>query len=171
MNPLNLFYPIITGSDNPILRKKSVKVQDFNEEIEEFAEVLLALMYEKEGLWLSAPQLGKHLCIVAITLRKEGKKRKLKSWKISVQRTHIGEMILINPEILEVSPTFQVNEEGCLSLPEEFGDVKRHTRIKIKYFTPEWKELTSTMRWRNAVILQHELDHLQGILFTDKIEK
>ena len=169
MNPVTLFNPIITGADNPILRKKSVKVENFDEEIQEFSDLLLLLMYENEGLGLSAPQLGKHLRIAAVTLRKDGKKKKLKSWKLSVQRTHIGDMVLVNPEILEVSPTFQINQEGCLSLPDQFGNVKRHSWIKIKYFTPVGKEVTTTIRGRNAVIVQHELDHLEGILFTDKL--
>lgn len=86
-----------------------------------------------------------------------------------MQRTHIGDMVLVNPEILETSPTFQINEEGCLSLPDQFGNVKRHSWIKIKYFTPVGKEVTTTIRGRNAVIVQHELDHLEGILFTDKL--
>ncbi len=79
MNPVTLFNPIITGADNPILRKKSVKVENFDEEIQEFSDLLLLLMYENEGLGLSAPQLGKHLRIAAVTLRKDGKKKKLKS--------------------------------------------------------------------------------------------
>jgi peptide deformylase len=76
---------------------------------------------------------------------------------------------MINPEILEFSKTTQVNEEGCLSVPDSFGNVRRSTWIKVKYSTPEGKILTKKFTGRNAVVIQHEVDHLDGILFIDKL--
>jgi peptide deformylase len=78
MSTHSIFYPIITGENNPILRKKSAPITAFTPEIEEFAEILLELMYQYDGIGLAAPQLGQHLRMIAITRWKElkGKKNK-----------------------------------------------------------------------------------------------
>lgn len=171
MNTKSVFYQIIIGSDNPILRKKSEPVQKITSEVLEVADVLLELMYQQEALWLSAPQVNKHLRIATVTQRKDKKKKKMKGWKVKIERDFLGDLVLINPEILDKSENYQVNEEWCLSLPEIYGDVKRFQWIKLKYQNLDWKEITTIIRGWNAVIIQHEIDHLDGILFTDKLVK
>jgi peptide deformylase len=76
---------------------------------------------------------------------------------------------MINPEILEISPTSHVNEEGCLSVPNTFGNVRRAAWIRLQYFTPQGQKITKKVSGRNAVVIQHEIDHLDGILFIDKL--
>ncbi|MDR0860088.1 MAG: peptide deformylase [Candidatus Peribacteria bacterium] len=167
MSTHSIFYPIITGENNPILRKKSAPIQEFTPEIEEFAEILLELMYEYDGIGLSAPQLGQNIRMIAVTDWRETKGKKDR--KGNPKRTLIGEQVLVNPEILEFSKTTQVNEEGCLSVPNAFGNVRRSTGVKVKYSTPQGKSITKKFSGRNAIVIQHEIDHLDGILFIDKL--
>jgi peptide deformylase len=86
-----------------------------------------------------------------------------------VKREIIGEYIMINPEILEHSTTRQVIEEACLSVPNVIGEVERFQWIKVKYQNIQGKSLTKKLNGLNAVVVQHEIDHLNGILFTDKV--
>jgi peptide deformylase len=78
---------------------------------------------------------------------------------------------MINPQILEYSKTTQTAEEACLSVPGIFGEVERYQWIKVKYQTPQGKEVTKKLSGFNAVVVQHEIDHLNGVLFTDKVCK
>ena len=133
--------------------------------MEDFADILLALMYEYDGVGLAAPQLGKNIRMIAVTQWKETKEKNKKK----CTKELIGEYIMINPEILEYSKTTQKTEEACLSLPDLFGDVERFQWIKVKYQTVQGKENTKKLSGFNAVVVQHEIDHLNGVLFTDKI--
>lgn len=78
---------------------------------------------------------------------------------------------MINPKVLEYSKTMQTVEEACLSVPGVFGEVKRFQWIKVKYQNVQGKEITKKLSGFNAAIAQHEIDHLDGILFTDKVTK
>jgi methionyl-tRNA formyltransferase len=86
-----------------------------------------------------------------------------------VKKEIIGEYVMINPEILEHSTTTQITEEACLSIPNVFGEVQRFQRIKVKRQTPQGKTITKKLNGFNAVVVQHEIDHLSGVLFTDKV--
>jgi len=165
MNKFGIFYPLLTGTDNPILRKKSAPILHFDQEVKDFAKVLLTLMYEYDGVGLAASQLGENIRMVALTQRKEQKAPKGKT----PNRKLIGEYIMINPEILEHSSATQITEEACLSVPNTYGEVKRYQRIKVKYYDPTGKVHTKKLQGFNAVITQHEIDHLNGILFIDKM--
>ena len=165
MNNFGIFYPLIKGADNPLLRKKSDPIIHFTHEVKDFAKVLLTLMYEYDGIGLAAPQLGENICMIAVTQRKEQKAKKGQSAKKAI----ISEQIMINPELLEHSTTTQITEEACLSLPSQYGEVERYQRIKVKYQDPQGKPHTKKLHGFNAVVVQHEMDHLDGILFTDKM--
>jgi len=158
---LSLFFPLVIGEKNPTLRKHCEEVQNFDQEIENFAEVLIELMYYHEGVGLAAPQLGKNIRMVAVTQWKEkGKTKKL-----------LGEKILVNPVLLEHSKETILFEEGCLSLPETFGNVRRYQTIKVSYLDEQGLKHTEQFSGYNAIIVQHEMDHLDGILFVDKLTK
>ena len=160
---IKVFYPLITWENNEILRKKSEKVDIFDDEIKEFAEILLDLMYAYDWVWLAAPQVGKNIRVIATTQRKETKKWNKFNKKIT------GETAMINPEILEHSEEKRKWEEACLSVPGLCGDVERRTRIVVKYQDKKWKTHVQKYTWFSAVVIQHEMDHLDGILFTDKV--
>jgi peptide deformylase len=83
MSQLSIFYPLVTDQDSPILREKSQTIHHFDAEVEGFADILLALMYEYDGVGLAAPQLGENICMIAVTQRKETKTAKGKTGKKS----------------------------------------------------------------------------------------
>jgi len=163
IDQIKAFYPLQTWDNNKILRKKSEQVDIFDDEIKEFAEILLDLMYAYDWVGLAAPQVGKNIRVIATTQWKEVKK-----WR-KTNKEIIGETAMINPEILEHSEEKRKWEEACLSVPWLCGDVERWTRIVVKYQDKKWKNHVQKYTWFSAVVIQHEMDHLDGILFTDKI--
>ncbi|HPC34154.1 MAG TPA: peptide deformylase [Candidatus Absconditabacterales bacterium] len=158
---LKKFYPIQTGLDNKILRKKSKKIDSIDQDILEFAEILMELMYEYDGVGLAAPQIGRNIRMIAITYWKETKKG----------HERIDEDIMINPEIIEKSNEMLVSEEACLSVPDVIGKVKRHQNIVVEYLDIFGRKKKKKLRNYNACIVQHEIDHLDAILFVDKLIK
>ena len=160
---IKVFFPLQTWNNNQILRKKSEKVDIFDDEIKEFAEILLDLMYAYDWVGLAAPQVGKNIRAIATTQWKETKK-----WR-KTNKEIIGETAMINPEILEHSEEKKKWEEACLSVPGLCWDVERWTWIVVKYQDKKWKEHVHKYTWFSAVVIQHEMDHLDGILFTDKV--
>ncbi|HOG15553.1 MAG TPA: peptide deformylase [Candidatus Absconditabacterales bacterium] len=158
---LKKFYPIQTGLDNKILRKKSKTIDSIDQDILEFAEILMELMYEYDGVGLAAPQIGRNVRMIAITYWKETKKG----------HERIDEDIMINPEIIEKSNEMLVSEEACLSVPDVIGKVKRHQNIVVEYLDIFGRKKKKKLRNYNACIVQHEIDHLDAILFVDKLIK
>jgi len=137
-----------------ILRKKSKVISNpKNPEIKDFAMKLFKTMVREDGLGLAAPQVGKNIKIIAIN-------------------THAGDKIFINPRIIYKSFfKKESGEEGCLSLPGIYGLVKRHKKIIVIYTNLDGKFKTIKAKGLMARVMQHEIDHLKGILFTDKIQK
>jgi peptide deformylase len=160
---IKVFYPLQTWENNEILRKKSENVDIFDDEIKEFSEILLDLMYAYDGVWLAAPQVGKNIRVIATTQWKE-----IKKWNKTDKRI-IWETAMINPEILERSEEKRKWEEACLSVPGLCGDVERWTWIVVKYQDKKWKFHIQKYTWFSAVVIQHEMDHLDWVLFTDKV--
>jgi peptide deformylase len=119
----------------------------------------LDLMYEYDGVWLASPQIGKNIRMIAATTRKTGKK-----WQELA-----SEEIMINPIITEASPDMIISEEACLSLPNIIWNVKRHKNITVEYKSIDWFKKKKKLKNYNAFIIQHEIDHLDGILFIDRL--
>lgn len=154
---INTNHPIQTWLHNKVLRQKSVKVEKITDKIKEFADVLYASMQLYDGIWLASPQIGENIRMVAVCQLNK------KEDKI------ISSQVLINPEIIEKSSKTFIQEEWCLSLPWMEWDVKRFYKIKVKYQDVNWKTYEMNLTWTNASIVQHEIDHLDGILFWDKV--
>ncbi|HID91654.1 TPA: peptide deformylase [Candidatus Gracilibacteria bacterium] len=108
------------------------------------------LAKEETGVGLAAPQIGKNIRIILAVL---GKKT----------------TVLINPEILTHSKTTNQDEEGCLSIPNRFGTVERWNKIELKFYNEKFLPKTRTLSDFDARIVQHEIDHLDGVLFIDKV--
>ena len=151
------------------LRKIAKAAENFDQELKEDAEAMFEIMYAKKGIGLAATQiaLDKRLIVMDVPLENsegripeegdpEYKKKKL---------------VLVNPEILELSQETKIHEEGCLSLPNQFAAVERPARVKIKFFNLEGQEETLETGGLLAVCIQHEIDHLNGILFIDHISR
>ncbi len=138
-----------------ILRQKAEKITTFDGNLDEIVEDMIETMYDAPGVGLAAPQVGKsiQLIVVDTTQDKEDVKK---------------HMVLVNPEIT-VSIGKQIDEEGCLSVPELTANVRRYQQITVSYQDLQGKAHHLSTEDRFAVILQHEIDHLRGILFIDHL--
>ncbi len=135
--------------EDPILRKKSRPIMDINERIKTLAEDMLETMYQAEGVGLAAPQVGVLRRIITVDVGE-------------------GPYVMINPEILEQEGEV-VDSEGCLSFPEVTGYVKRPQKIKVKYTDLEGEDHEIEGEDLMARCVCHEVDHLNGIVFVDKL--
>ncbi|MFR6436963.1 MAG: peptide deformylase [Peptoniphilaceae bacterium] len=133
---------------DPILRKKSRKVEVIDEDIHRLIDDMYETMYEAQGVGLAAVQIGKLKQLIVID-DYEGTK-----------------IVLINPERVAEEGSSEALE-GCLSVPERVGKVKRFEKIKINYTDRDGEEKTMEAEDFLARIIQHEMDHLEGILYTD----
>ncbi|MFH1145740.1 MAG: peptide deformylase [bacterium] len=144
--------PILIYPD-PRLRQKSKEITDINiPDIQEFIPLLKQVMLEKDGAGMAAPQLGNPIRMLAVN-EPEGAK------------------IYINPVIHKYSLFQNSFEEGCFSVPDVFGLVRRPRSIKLSYLTETGEKIKETVDGLLARVLQHEVDHLDGVLFIDKAYK
>ncbi len=135
---------------DPILRSKAKKVININQKTSDLINNMIETMYSEDGVGLAAPQIG--------VLK-----------RIIVADTGEELIEIINPEIIEKDGE-KIAEEGCLSIPEQKGKVKRAAKIKVKGKTKKGDILNREAEGLLARIIQHEIDHLNGVLFIDKIE-
>ncbi len=133
------------------LRIKAKEVTEVNSEIQQIVDDMLETMYDEKGVGLAATQVNIHQRIVVIDVSEDGDQP----------------IVLINPEIIERSDEKVINEEGCLSVPSCYAKVERHSRVTVKALDKNGKEFTLDGEELLAVCIQHELDHLAGILFVD----
>jgi peptide deformylase len=145
--------PILYVPD-PRLRAKAKPVQPGDARIPALAQRMLATMYKAPGIGLAAPQVGELLRLVVVDVRPDEKP---------------DPIVMVNPEIVAASKELATREEGCLSLPNQFADVTRNARVKVR-----WTDLAGARKEVEAegllsACLQHELDHLDGILFIDHL--
>ena len=146
-------HPIVKYPD-PVLAKKGAAVTEFGPELAQFVEDMWASMYAARGIGLAAPQIGvsKRITVIDVSFKEDPE----------------AKLVLINPEIVEREGK-QFEEEGCLSLPEIREKVQRAARVKVRaqdvngeFFEAEGEELL-------ARAMQHEIDHLDGVLFIDRL--
>ena len=143
---------------HPLLKQVAEPVDDFTPKIQSILTDLSDTTDSSPGFALAAPQIGemiRAICVDATQAKRETK-------------TPNGKILLVNPEIIETGEA-EINREGCLSIPGYTGDIKRYQYIKLKGITPRGEEKTITSRGWEAVALQHEIDHLDGILFLDRV--
>jgi len=152
---------IQTGMNNPILRGVSEEIEEINQDLIIFCHKLVVLMYQNKGVGLAAPQVGENIRVIA-TSQRDKKKNKDK---------FLGETIMINPKIIEKSKEMILREEACISLPNCTGMVQRHHTITVEFLDLKGKKQVKKYKEFNAVIIQHEIDHLDGVLFMDKVIK
>jgi peptide deformylase len=114
-------------------------------------------MYAAPGIGLAATQLGEMRRVVVMDLAKDGEKP--------------DPIVMVNPEILKVSDETVVSEEGCLSIPELYYDVERAAAVTVQYTDLDGKLVTSEATERLAICVQHELDHLDGVLYIDYLSR
>ena len=147
---------ILTEPD-PFLRQKSINVDVVNDEIRSLMDDMLETMYNAPGIGLAAIQIGVPKRVIVIDLSKNGEKK--------------NPFYFINPQILKKSVKDASYEEGCLSVPNQFAEISRPDKCKVKYLDYEGKEKILDAEGLLATCIQHEMDHLEGILFIDYLSK
>ncbi len=149
----------IVTSEEPVLRQKAKKVKRVDASTQKLIDDMLESMRAANGLGLAAPQVGVSLRVLVIEMPKDE------------EDPHSGEqVILINPEITKKEGE-QFGEEGCLSIPGYVGMVRRAMKVSVKGLNRKGKEVRVNGDALLARALQHEIDHLNGVLFTDRLEK
>lgn len=148
--------PLVLLPD-PILRQQSQPVERFDAELDRFVEDMLETMYDAPGIGLAAIQVGepRRLLVIDIAGKDEEK----------------NPQVFINPEIVATGDGVSVYEEGCLSIPDYYADVERPDTITVRHLGRDGKEHTAEADGLLATCLQHEMDHLNGVLFIDHISK
>lgn len=137
---------------DPVLRKKALSVTEVDEAIRELGENLIETMRAENGIGLAAPQVGVSLRLIAVDAGPDRGKP----------------LVLLNPEVADAEGT-TVMEEGCLSFPEIFGKIERAGSITVTGRDLEGKPVRLRLESMEARVFQHELDHLDGVLFIDRM--
>lgn len=146
--------PIIVAPD-PRLEAVSTPVEQVTDEVRQQLDDMLETMYAAPGIGLAAIQVGIAKRMLVIDIAREGEEKQ--------------PLFIINPEITWVSDDDQLYEEGCLSLPEQYAEVERPAEVKVSYLDRNGDSQELHAEGLLAVCLQHEMDHLDGILFVDHL--
>ncbi len=154
--------PLVYLGD-PLLRKKCRKVEHITSSIRKLVGNMVETMDKEKGVGIAAPQIGEDLQI--FVLRKYGTN------PTTGQKELSSPHVYINPRILAVSKETCMDQEGCLSIPGLQEEVERFVQVKIEAQDMEGRLFIEEVEGFNARVIQHEYDHLQGILFTDRLSK
>ncbi|MCD6071608.1 MAG: peptide deformylase [Microvirga sp.] len=148
--------PLVIIPDSK-LRLVSEPVQEITSEIRRLADDMLETMYDAPGVGLAAIQIGVPVRMVTMDVSKSEEERE--------------PMVLINPEIVWASEEKRVYEEGCLSIPEYYEEVERPDRVRFRYMDLQGETIEQDADGLLATCVQHEIDHLNGVLFIDYLSK
>ena len=139
---------------DPVLLKKAEPIKEIDPSLQEMIKNMIETMYMAPGIGLAATQVGRPIRLIVFDVTPKDQDR--------------NPTVLINPEIIEAEGE-QTLEEGCLSVPEYYSDVKRSAKVRVRGLDPEGKPVEICGEGILATVLQHEIDHLDGILFIDRI--
>ena len=142
---------------DPILRKKSDRVTSIDKSIKQLMNDMLQIMYDAPGIGLAAIQIGIPKRVVVMDLSKNEEKK--------------NPMFFVNPEITWKSDSKSSYEEGCLSIPNQFAKIERSEKCNVKYLDYDGNEKKIEASGLLSTCIQHEIDHLNGILFIDYLSK
>jgi peptide deformylase len=143
----------ITLYPSPVLRRAARPVEAFDEELEGIVAAMMARMYASKGVGLAAPQVGLRRRIMVLNATGGPE----------------GERVLVNPTITDRFGGLTTMEEGCLSFPEIYAEVERPESCTVKAFAPSGEEFEETFDDFASRVVQHEYDHLEGVLLVDRM--
>ncbi|MFM2300596.1 MAG: hypothetical protein RLZZ84_332 [Pseudomonadota bacterium] len=167
----------IIEAPDPLLKQISASVTQFDDELKALVADMFETMYDAPGIGLAAIQIGVPLRALVIDLQPDDPDAEPEVCTAHGGHSHTHQpvkrepRVFINPEILDPSQEYTVYQEGCLSVPEVYADVERPSRIRAR-----WQDLDGTVHEEDmdglmATCLQHEMDHLEGILFIDHLSR
>lgn len=154
-----MIYPIVAYGD-PVLREECEEIKEYNADIKTLIDDMFETMYESEGVGLAAPQIGKSLRLFVVDASPfSDEEPELEDFK----------QVFINPEIVSESGKKWSFTEGCLSIPGVREAVSRKETIVVNYLDENFEEVEEEFSGLAARVIQHEYDHIEGVLFIDKI--
>ena len=155
-----MIYPIYVYG-MPVLRKRAKEIDEHYENLDQLISDMYETMYAAEGVGLAAPQIGLpvRLLVIDTSAFEEEDDPTLKDFK----------KVFINPEIIEEKGEEWITSEGCLSIPTIREDVSRKPIVRIQYYNEHFKFFDEKYDGLRARVIQHEMDHLNGVMFTDRI--
>jgi peptide deformylase len=148
--------PILTIPD-PLLRKKAKSIERVDAELRRLIDDMLATMYDAPGIGLAAPQIGISRRLIVMDPAKD-----------EAPKTPV---IMVNPEILKRSDELRVHEEGCLSIPDFTAEIERPAKTRVSYIDREGEKREMELEGIWSTLVQHEIDHLNGVLFIDYLSR
>lgn len=156
----------IVFSNDPLLRKPSRRVRRVDEGMQELIDTMIETMREANGIGLAAVQIGvpERVVVIEVPTRDE------ESEEETQEPTESEFYVLINPQVVRASHEVEEAIEGCLSIPGWVGEVERHRTVVVDAVDEQGREVRVEAEGLLARVLQHEIDHCQGILFIDRIE-
>ncbi len=153
--------PILTVADaTPFLKQKSLPVEKVDDELRALMDDMLETMYAAPGIGLAAIQVGVPKRVIVMDIIRDEKEGRGKHPRF-----------FVNPEILWASEDLASYEEGCLSVPEVYDEVERPARVKLRYLNYDGETVEEDADGLFAVCIQHEMDHLEGVLFIDHLSR
>jgi peptide deformylase len=161
-----MILPIVAYGD-PVLRKKGTQITKDYPKLDELLENMFDTMYGARGIGLAAPQIGLPIRVFIVDATPFEDDEDLTEEEQKMVSTF--KKVFINPQIIEESGDEWAFNEGCLSIPDVNEDVFRKPKVVIEYLDENFKKHTNTFEGIVARIIQHEYDHIEGILFTDKL--
>lgn len=148
--------PLIILPD-PLLRQVSKPIERVDADLQRLADDMLETMYDAPGIGLAAIQIGVPRRMLVIDVSREGEEKQ--------------PLVFVNPEVVASTDERSVYEEGCLSIPDYYAEVERPATVTVKYLDRDGKEQTVQADGLLATCLQHEMDHLNGVLFIDHLSR
>lgn len=150
--------PLILLPD-PLLREVSKPIERVDDDVRKFADDMLETMYDAPGIGLAAIQVGepRRMLVLDVSAKEEEEER--------------DPRVFINPEIVSSADEHTMHEEGCLSIPDYYAEVERPSKVTVKYIDLDGKDQTVEAEGILATCLQHEIDHLNGVLFIDYLSR
>lgn len=142
-------YQLLKGNDK-LLHQKSKRVDKIDDVVRNIASGLIDTVLKNQGIGIAAPQVGILKQIIVVLVNNEPK-------------------VMINPEILDFSREYCIMNEGCLSFPQQFYDIQRPERVKVKYRGLNGHPMIEWYEGIEARCILHEIDHIRGIVFTEKL--
>lgn len=161
-----MILPIVAYGEN-ILKTKAVNISSGYPELKKLINDMWETMYNANGVGIAAPQIGKSIRLFVIDASPFSEDKEISDDEISTLKNF--KKVFINPEIIDETGDEWNFMEGCLSIPNIREDIKRKEKITIKYYNESFEEIELDLQGLAARVVQHEYDHIEGVLFIDKL--